>query len=569
MSAAPLRVMLVGAAGAFGRRLAEGLAGEPGVRLILAGRKRAPLERLRRALGWAPAVCVLDRDRVTQADLRAQNVAVVVDAAGPFQDSRTALIEAAIDAGCHSIDLADGRAFVSNIRRFGAAAQRNGVAVLSGASSTPALSHAALDRLTDGWRRIDTLRVAISPGNRAPRGLSVVRAILSWAGRPVRVFRDGGWTTAPGWSGSHRIDIPGLGPRLAALCDTPDLDLLVERYQPRVAAEFLAGLELGILHRALELLTLPVRWGWLRSLQPLARPLRLLAAMCRPFGSDRGGMVVEAAGRDGDDAPVIARWSLRAESGMGPYVPTLAALALVRRIRDGRLSFRGADPCTGILTLADFEADFARLGIATATEIRPLGVSLFERALGNRFCRLPAVTRAIHRPDPVLLLDGAADVDGAETWAGRLLGRLFSLPGEARDTPLRVVIEANADGSESWTRVYPDRVMRSVMSAPDPEGGTVEELFGSLRVRLRLEAAETGLTLTPVAIRWRSIPLPLRLLHIAAAEKADGERHLFDVAIALPLVGGLVHYQGALGLPGFSLNTPRRAAGRRSAPAAE
>ncbi len=370
MTAAPLRVLLVGAGGAFGRLLAEGLAREPGIRLVLAGRTRASLERLRDSLDGAAEVCLLDRDRVTPADLRACAAAVVIDAAGPYQDSRTALIEAAIDAGCHSIDLADGREFVANVHRFGAAAQRAGVAVLSGASSTPALSHAVLDALTEGWQRIDALRVAICPGNRAPRGLSVVRAILSWAGRPVPVFRDGGWTVAPGWSGTRRLDFPGLGPRLAALCETPDLDLLVARYRPRVTAEFLAGLELPVLHHGLALATWPVRKGWLRSLAPLARPLRALAALLRPLGSDRGGMVVEATGRDAEDRPVQARWSLVAGAGKGPYVPTLPALALVRRIRDKRLSFRGAAPCTGILTPEDFAADFARHGITSATEMR-------------------------------------------------------------------------------------------------------------------------------------------------------------------------------------------------------
>lgn len=546
MTTPPLTVLLVGAAGTFGRRLAAGLGHEPGVRLILAGRSRGSLERLRAKLGGAATAIVLDRDRATPSQLRAFGAAVVIDAAGPFQNSRTALIEAAIDAGCHYIDLADGREFVADIRRFGAAAQRAGIAVLSGASSTPALSHAVLDPLTADWRRIDTLRVFITPGNRAPRGPSAVRAVLSWAGRPVRVFRDGDWTTAPGWGKSRRIDVPGLGPRLAALCATPDLDLLVTRYRPRIAAEFLAGLELPFLHRALEVLTLPVRWSWLPSLLPLARPLRALAALLRPFGGDRGGMLVEAAGRDGKNRPVIARWSLVAEAGAGPYVPTLAALAVARRIRDRRLSFRGAGPCTGILTPEDFASDFARLGIVTAIGVHPLGASLFERALGCRFDALPPATRALHRPDPVLLLDGVADVDGAETAAGRLLARLFSLPGPVRGAPLRVVIEAMPDGGESWTRVFPDRAMRSVMAAPDPERGTVEERFGNLRVRLRLDADNAGLTMTPVAARWGPLPLPRRLLRIVARETARADAHLYDVRIALPLIGRLVRYRGSL-----------------------
>lgn len=556
MSNTELRVLLVGAAGVFGRRLAERLTVEPGVTLVMAGRTRRRLEALRGELGIAAEIRLLDRERVTADDLRETGAAIVIDAAGPFQGSGSALVEAAIDARIHYIDLADGRAFVSNIRRYGAAAQRAGVAVIAGASSTPALSHAVLDRLVAGWRRIDIVRVAISPGNRAPRGKSVVRAILSWAGRPVRVFREGGWAQAPGWGTPRKMEFPGVGPRLVSLCETPDLDLLAERYQPRVAAEFLAGLELPILHRGLVLAGLAVRWGWLSSLAPLAGPARVLASLPAPFGGDRGGMVVEAAGQDGDGEPVIARWSLAARSGRGPYVPTLAALALVRQVRDDSLTFRGASPCAGLLTLEDFRRDFDRLEIETRTGIGRPPAPVFERALGPRFALLPPVTRAIHRPDPALILDGEADVDGAANGIARLMARLMDFPGPARGAPLRVAIEARRDGTEAWSRIYPDRVMRSVMARPDPAGGTVEEQFGNMRFRLRLDADETGLTLTPVAAWWRALPLPLWLLpRIAASERADGEKHLFDVAIALPFVGRLVHYRGHLSIRGRCLSS--------------
>ena len=45
------------------------------------------------------------------------------------------------------------------------------VAVLAGASSTPALSHAVLDTLVAGSRKVIAIEVSIAPGNRAPRGL--------------------------------------------------------------------------------------------------------------------------------------------------------------------------------------------------------------------------------------------------------------------------------------------------------------------------------------------------------------------------------------------------------------
>ena len=258
-------------------------------------------------------------------------------------------------------------------------------------------------------------------------------------------------------------------------------------------------------------------------------------------------MVVEAVGRNAQDVPVIARWSLVAEATRGPHVPTLAALALVRRLRDGRLDLRGAGPCVGVLSLEDFRKDFERLGIATAAVVTPPPPAPFKRALAERFAELPTVTQAIHLPDPILLLAGVANVDGAETPAGRWIAGLFGFPEAARDVPLHVTIEVTSDGTERWARVYPTRVMRSVMTDPDPKRHTVHERFGAFRFRLRLDADSRGLTLTPEAGWWHGLRLPLALLpRIAARESVDQERHLFDVTIGLPMVGRLVRYRGHL-----------------------
>ena len=174
-------VLLIGASGAFGSRLAEGLAREPGLSLVLAGRRRAPLERLADRLAapgqGRPLVAVADRLSLSAVDL--SEVDVVIDAAGPYRREETAVVKAAIAARCHYLDLADGRAFVAAITAFETAAREASVAVLSGASTTPALSHAVLDKLTEGWRRVDRLTVAVCPGNRA-------RAVSRWSVQSCR-----------------------------------------------------------------------------------------------------------------------------------------------------------------------------------------------------------------------------------------------------------------------------------------------------------------------------------------------------------------------------------------------
>jgi hypothetical protein len=360
----PLCILLVGASGVFGSRLAERLALEPGIALTLAGRRREPLEAVRKRIGGG-AMRTLDRDWIEARDLAGYDL--VIDAAGPFQHSGTRLVEAAIQAGVDYVDLADGRDWVVNFAgRFDQQAREAGVRLVTGASSIPALSHAVIDRLVAGWSRIDAISIAIFPGNRAPRGLSVVEAILSYTGKPVRVFRDGQWRDQWGWGGLHRVDAGAAGMRWASVCDTPEQDLLVERYSPTRSAEFFAGMELSLLHLGLWLLSLPVRRGWLDSLRRWAGPMLAIARWLLPFGSDRGAMLVRASGLDPSGAPVQSGWRLDADANRGPYVPVLATVAMARRWRDGPKPPAGAYACSGLLALDDFTADFAALGLRHA-----------------------------------------------------------------------------------------------------------------------------------------------------------------------------------------------------------
>lgn len=542
------RVLVIGGAGAFGSRLVRALAANTGFDVLVGGRSEAAPKRLAAEIAAEHHVrrietVVIDRDAATADTLAALELFAVVDAAGPFQAAAAKLAEAAIGAGIHYVDIADARAFVAAFPRLDAAAEAAGVVAITGASSTPAISHAALDRLTRGWGAVDTVEIAITPGNRAPRGLSVVAAILSYAGRPVRVFLDGEWRERPGWGLLARKNIPGLGRRWLALCETPDLDLVPARLAVRRAAIFRAGLELSALHLGLWAAALPVRAGLLRSLAPFARPFRAVAAALDRLGTDRGGMLVEAAGEDPDGQRIEARWTLIAEAGDGPSVPILPVVAILRRLAEGRLP-PGARACAGLLDLSEIEAELRPYRTTTRIDTQRPGDALFVRALGERFAAMPAAIQAAHRPGARLALAGEARVDGAERMAGRLAASLFGLPKPAERVPVRVVMERRAD-SERWTRTFGGRRFASTLRLRD---GGMTERFGPFTFDLEVPATAEGLDMRIVGWRIGPLPLPRALAPwTEARERVDpGGRFSFDVTIGLPFVGRLVRYRSWL-----------------------
>lgn len=539
------RILLIGATGAFGARLARMLAAWPQVELILAARSEQALRALALELADAKAaiqVAVFDRSQ--PSGFAALRPWAVVDAAGPFQGGDFALPRAAIAAGAHYVDLADARDFVGRFAELDEAALSADVLAVAGASSTPALSNAALDAITAGWRRVDRVTVAISPGAQAPRGQSVIQAILSYVGRPVRVWRDGRWQEAPGWSGLRRVAFPGLGQRWASLCETPDLDILAGRSARD--AEFLAGLELAPLHMGLSLLSWPVRWGLVRSLTPLARPLRSLAGLFAPFGSDRGGMVVLAEGEGPGGERLNARWALWAEANAGPSVPVAAAAAVLRGLIDGDIAKRGARACVGVVGLDAILAELAGLPIRTRTdEAQPDAVTLPRRVLGRGVERLAGPVVAVHDRQTKATFSGAGRARGSKAPAARLLRAMLGVPDPGDYPGLRVTITPDRTG-ETWTRDFGARGFSSRLVGLG-EPGAFEERFGPLWFRFQADPARGGFRWRFVGWSLAGLPLPNALApRIRALSFAKDGVYRFRAITAHPWLGLIFAYSGRL-----------------------
>lgn len=543
-------VLIVGGCGVFGSRLARLLARRHAFRISLGGRNESRAVALQRELRVIDeqaefAFVHLDRDSIGVERLREIDCEVVVDCSGPFQSSGTQLIEAAIGARCHYVDIADSRAFVAAINRFDTAARAVGISVISGASSTPALTHAVLDGVTSAWLSVDSIDVAIVPGNRTPKGRSVIEAILSWVGQRVRVFREAGWEHHRGWGDPRWVTIEGLPRRRAMLADVPDLDLLPARYAPRVRAGFDAGMELPILNWLISLAALPVAWGVMKSAKPFSGIGTAIANWLDRFGTSEGGMLIEASGQDARGETRVVRWSLKVADGDGPYVPVVPAAAMIWALLIDHRIRGGARSAAGLLTLGQIRPWFDGLAIETKQMAFRGEKPLYRRIMGDAFDRLPETTRQIHRGRPAIIAEGEAVVAPADSAVGRLVARLIGVPATEGRQPLRVVIESR-DGREHWTRFFADRPMRSVMSAAP--NGLIEERFGAVAIRMQLVARGDGLDMVRASGRLWGVPLPGFLLPtIKAEERVDeGGRHRFEVDIGLPLFGRLVAYRGYL-----------------------
>jgi hypothetical protein len=539
-------VLVIGGYGGFGARLC-GRLGRAGHELLVGGRSADKAARFCAGLPGARPLAV-DRLGDIGALLARERPDLVVDAAGPFQGSDYRVPEACIRSGIPYLDLADARGFVAGIGALDREARAAGVAVVSGASSAPALTGAVARRLADGLDRVDKVDIALSAANRSDGGESVVAAILSYVGKPVVVWRAGRWTRVHGWQEMRREDFRfadggGLGGRLVAVADLPDCELLPEMLPGRPAVTFRAGTELGFQMISLWLASWPVRWGWLKSLDRLRPWLMPLYRLTGWVGGDRSAMSITLTGSS-DVGSVERRWTIVAERGEGLEVPTLAAELLVGEILAGRLP-AGARNAASLLSLDRFEPAFAELPVRTQIAERDLSPPLYARAMGPAFEALPPAVRRIHevRGDAGAVGEGRVRLGGGRM--ARLVAGAMRFPPEG-NWPLHVAF-AERGGSEKWTRDFGGHLFSSELSQA---GDGVAERFGPLRFEFDLPSGPHGLEMR--LRRWSAfhVPMPRFLApSIGAREWEEDGRFRFGVAVALPLVGDVIGYSGWLEPP--------------------
>lgn len=361
---AKLRVLVLGGYGNFGKIIVQHLSEILGIQIIIAGRNLQKAEIF--AAQFHAQAVALDSNQPDLAQrLRALNIQLIISTAGPFQKQDYRVATAAIEAGVHYIDLADGRDFVCGIGVLDQKAKEHDVLVCSGASSVPGLSSAVVRELSSYFSVLEKIEMAISTSEKIP-GKSTIEGMLGYCGKPIKQLIDGDWKTVHGWQNlySYKFSKP-IGRRLLAVCDIPDLTLFPEHYNTLKTVTFSAGTGLKITHLGTWFFSWLIRWGVIRKPQKFAGIMHRYSLLLERFGNGLSAMYIVLTGLDHNQHPVKLCWELVASDNDGVNIPCLSSVALTRKLLAGQLTQRGAMSSMGLLTLDEYLAELAGLNIQT------------------------------------------------------------------------------------------------------------------------------------------------------------------------------------------------------------
>ena len=406
--------------------------------------------------------------------------------------------------------------------------------------------------------RIDAVTGGIAPSPHANVGLNVVRAIASYAGRPVQILRDGHKTVGYALIDSRRYTIapPGrlpLRPVRFSLVDVPDLQVLPELWPSLRSVWMGAGPVPEIWHRVLNVLAWAVRLKLLPSLSPLA-PLMHGTMNRLSFGEHRGGMFVAVEGVAADGRRLERAWHLLAEGEDGPLIPSMAAEAIVRRCLMDKLPQPGGRAAATDLELADYEALFERRRISTGFWQGGAAsdqVPLYRRMLGEAWGLLPPPLQVMHEVQGSLIADGRAVIERGAGLLARIVAGLMRFPIAGGDDPVTVTFRVEQE-RERWRRTFGASSSASTFESTQEQGkGRFDRLlcerFGPFNFGLALVVEDARLWL--VVRRWSFAGLPLPAAWAPrgqAYESVEDGRFNFHVEIGHRLTGLIVRYRGWL-----------------------
>lgn len=361
-------VLILGGYGTFGLRIAQSLCNQ-GLAVIINGRDNNKAQRAVKNISQATTNALISCACFdARTDLRHQlqklQPKVVIHTCGPFQLQDTQIAQTIIEAGCHYIDLADGRDYVKNMQHLDSLARHHQVSVITAASTVPTLSAAVLAHLKDqhNIQTFKQVRIGITPGQKTARGLATTRAVLSYIGKPL-VPWSGIKAKKYGWLNTYLQKYPNIGRRMMGNCEAADLDLLPQYFDIEQLT-FSAGMESKLLHVGIWVCAWLVRLKIPVNLPSKASGLLKLSRHFDFLGTGNGGMHIEINGTNGQGQNITKTWFIEAMNFDGPDIPAVPAALMTIMILEGKTN-TGVSPCIGHINLTAYLEALNGLAIKT------------------------------------------------------------------------------------------------------------------------------------------------------------------------------------------------------------
>ena len=548
-----MKLLIIGGYGVFGGRLIELLSDIHDIEIIVCGRDLSKAQEFCLAFKGQATVRALQLYRKDIAHaLITERPNIVVDASGPFQAYGSdcySVIECCIAECVNYLDFADAADFVYGVSQFNEQAKAAGVFVLSGVSSFPVLTAAVLRDMALSMD-ILTVRGGIAPSVYAGIGLNVMRAVLSYAGEPVILQRNGKVGHGIGLAESCRytVAVPGKMPLRNirySLVDVPDLQIIPPEYSTLTDIWMGAGPVPETLHRLLNLLAIARKRFGLPSIVPLSKLFYIVLNMVK-FGEHRGGMFVHAEGI-ANGKRIEKSWHLLAEGDDGPYIPSMTIEAIVRKFMNGQQPDTGARSGAKSLELSDYESLFDARQIYTGFRTGDKTALIFKHVLGSAFDTLPEKIKELHSQSAASHWSGLAKVRRGDGFFAKIICTTFSFPQTANNVPVNVSIIPEGC-RERWVRNFNGTSFSSVQSCgTDKDDFLLIESFGVLDFSVALVIEKGELFFVPR--RWSVFGVPLPRFLLPKGRSYEAEKNglfCFNVDISVPIIGSIVSYEGNL-----------------------
>lgn len=321
-----MRVLLLGATGTIGRRVAGELVRHDRVReVVLAGRRTESLERLAGILGGdhvrTVPVDATEADEVADA---AEGCDVIASAAGPGYALEGSSIEGALRAGTHYVSLNDDAEAASKAIARNDHAEAAGVAIVSGCGASPGMTNLLVSRGRARVGDIEEVGVALAASAAESTGAASALHLAHSLGSEaveidsgIEVSERAGTKPRPvyfpdpvGWVETFRTGHPEVAYLRRQYPDAQTLGFRIGLTEKAVMDVLRASAASGLFNGENR------RQTWLR----MTSPMRPFFVSLPPRGSRWSALRVNVWGRDGGSHEV--------SYGAADHIANLAAIPL-------------------------------------------------------------------------------------------------------------------------------------------------------------------------------------------------------------------------------------------------